>query len=331
MDSKDSPPQYDRGNFNLKAPFTDAQRLSMEDEHRSLPEGWVRQLDPSSAHHFYVDTTATPPRSIWVHPYDDPQWQQEQRSRPLSPDFLDTGRSSPPPPSEKRSIPTAQDNSRGLMGTLATGGAIVGGLALLDRYKESKYSTSPPPPPQNYYPNQVAGPVYQGGPPVYQNQAYGPVYQGGRERHGLLGSLGARRDARLDRRDDRRSSKDKRKLLKEEAKIDQERIKEMRKQQEYDMKHGYMERRRLVGGSGYGGGFGGPPVQYPNTPMYTNYGYQGGPAYPPPQMVYDRQETDYGRHGDGGGMGMLGGFAGGLILGDIIGGDGGDGGGDGGD
>ncbi|KAG8995261.1 hypothetical protein FRB94_009311 [Tulasnella sp. JGI-2019a] len=316
MDTKDFPPHYEQGNVDLKAPFTDVQRLSMEDEHRPLPEGWIRQLDPSSAHHFYVDTTATPPRSIWVHPYDDPQWRQEQRGRSLSPDFSDDGRSSPPPSSEKRPVPETQDNSRGLMGTLATGGAIVGGLALLNKYENSKNNTPPPPPPQNYYSNQAAGPAYQGGPPVYPNQAYGPAYQDGRERHGLLGCLGARRDARLDRRDDRRAAKDERKLLREESKIDRERMREMRKLQEYEMRHGYVERRRLVGG----GGFSGQPVQYPNNPMYSNYGYQGGPAYPPPQVAYGRQRADYGRHG-GGGMGMLGGFAGGLILGDIIGGD----------
>ncbi|KAK3644606.1 hypothetical protein LTR56_009544 [Elasticomyces elasticus] len=46
-------------------------RRSMEDEMRPLPTGWVRSFDPESSHHFYVDTTKEPPRSIWVHPYDD--------------------------------------------------------------------------------------------------------------------------------------------------------------------------------------------------------------------------------------------------------------------
>jgi hypothetical protein len=48
-----------------------ADRRSMEDEHRPLPEGWVRQYDSESQHQFFVDTTAKPPRSIWHHPYDD--------------------------------------------------------------------------------------------------------------------------------------------------------------------------------------------------------------------------------------------------------------------
>ncbi|KAI5476881.1 hypothetical protein MNV49_007117 [Pseudohyphozyma bogoriensis] len=49
-------------------------RRSMEEESRELPEGWVREWDPNSKHIFYVDTRATPPRSSWVHPYDDPQY-----------------------------------------------------------------------------------------------------------------------------------------------------------------------------------------------------------------------------------------------------------------
>ncbi|KAG8995257.1 hypothetical protein FRB94_009307 [Tulasnella sp. JGI-2019a] len=408
MDTKDSPPQYDRGNTDLKVPLTDEQRLSIEDEHRPLPEGWVRQLDPNSSHHFYVDTLATPPRSIWVHPYEDSQWQQEHAQRlgptPSSPVpsaaasaatgederplpdgwvkrfddnnkrhfYVDTratpprsiwvhphddpqwqqehhgqrsgppsprpppavgGRSSPPPP-EKRPAPTKESSGDGLMGALAGGGVLAGGLALLGKYMESKNSTPTPtptpapPPPQHNYPTQPAGPAHQAGPPVYPSQAYAPGYEGGRrhslERHGLLG-LGSRREDREERRDDRRAAKDERRLLREEAKIERRRMKEMRRQQEHDMKHGYIERRRLVDGGG--GGFGGQPIQYPNTPMYSDYGYRGGPAYPPPQMAYGRHRTGYGGRGGGGGMGMLGGLAGGMLLGDMIGGDGGDDGG----
>jgi len=51
-------------------------RRSMEDELRPLPEGWVRTFDPRSQHQFFVDTKADPPRSIWHHPYDDPQFLQ---------------------------------------------------------------------------------------------------------------------------------------------------------------------------------------------------------------------------------------------------------------
>jgi hypothetical protein len=46
----------------------------MEDEHRPLPAGWVRQFDPIEQHQFFVDTNANPPRSTWVHPYDDEEF-----------------------------------------------------------------------------------------------------------------------------------------------------------------------------------------------------------------------------------------------------------------
>jgi len=49
-------------------------RRSMEDENRPLPPGWVRSFDPEEHHQFFVDTTKDPPRSIWVHPYDDEEY-----------------------------------------------------------------------------------------------------------------------------------------------------------------------------------------------------------------------------------------------------------------
>jgi hypothetical protein len=49
-------------------------RRSMEDEQRPLPAGWVRQFDKETGHQFFVDAKATPPRSIWQHPYDDDEY-----------------------------------------------------------------------------------------------------------------------------------------------------------------------------------------------------------------------------------------------------------------
>ena len=57
----------------------------MEDEARPLPSGWIRQWDSKERHHFYVDTAANPPRSIWHHPYDDDDYlrglSSEERER----------------------------------------------------------------------------------------------------------------------------------------------------------------------------------------------------------------------------------------------------------
>ncbi|KAJ7042369.1 hypothetical protein C8F04DRAFT_1219080 [Mycena alexandri] len=44
---------------------------------RPLPYGWISQVDQNSGHKFYVDTKATPPRSIWVHPLEDEQYLRE--------------------------------------------------------------------------------------------------------------------------------------------------------------------------------------------------------------------------------------------------------------
>ncbi|RMZ79689.1 hypothetical protein DV738_g3236, partial [Chaetothyriales sp. CBS 135597] len=57
----------------------------MEDEIRPLPEGWIRLFDPKENHQFFVDTRANPPRSIWQHPHDDPDYlstlSSEERER----------------------------------------------------------------------------------------------------------------------------------------------------------------------------------------------------------------------------------------------------------
>ncbi|KAF4573055.1 hypothetical protein EYR36_007565 [Pleurotus pulmonarius] len=63
-----------------------------------LPEGWQKEYDPNTQRHFYmskVDTKATPPRSIWVHPYEDEQYLNEH------PEKRDTLK--PPPPYEEDS------------------------------------------------------------------------------------------------------------------------------------------------------------------------------------------------------------------------------------
>ncbi|KAG9036284.1 hypothetical protein FRB95_009432 [Tulasnella sp. JGI-2019a] len=73
------PPKYHRreSDPDLKRSISQVQHMSMEDEKRHLPEGWVRQFDTKSSHYFYVDTRANPSRSIWVHPFEDLQWQKE--------------------------------------------------------------------------------------------------------------------------------------------------------------------------------------------------------------------------------------------------------------
>src|SRR6202042_724031 len=63
-----------------------------------LPHGWVQEMDLTYNHPYYVsggslryqifhtngqtrqvDTNVRPPRSIWVHPYEDAQYLREQQ------------------------------------------------------------------------------------------------------------------------------------------------------------------------------------------------------------------------------------------------------------
>ncbi|EIW64368.1 uncharacterized protein TRAVEDRAFT_55308 [Trametes versicolor FP-101664 SS1] len=49
----------------------------MSYENDPLPDGWIREYDPTTKHPFWVHTKAKPPRSIWVHPYEDEQFLRE--------------------------------------------------------------------------------------------------------------------------------------------------------------------------------------------------------------------------------------------------------------
>ncbi|KAF9076126.1 hypothetical protein BDP27DRAFT_1414670 [Rhodocollybia butyracea] len=41
-----------------------------------LPSGWVEEFT-DAGHPYYVDTLVNPPRSIWIHPYEDEQYLQQ--------------------------------------------------------------------------------------------------------------------------------------------------------------------------------------------------------------------------------------------------------------
>lgn len=99
---------------HLAIPTPDLEtRRSMELEERPLPEGWVRQWDTNSQHHFYVghfplslrhrrhvdpidqvDTRTNPPRSIWNHPLEDDEYLKASGHQ--SSDSEDDGEQVPP-------------------------------------------------------------------------------------------------------------------------------------------------------------------------------------------------------------------------------------------
>ncbi|KAF8078760.1 hypothetical protein FPV67DRAFT_1466362 [Lyophyllum atratum] len=78
-----------------------------------LPYGWVRQFHQESGHPFYVDTKANPPRSIWVHPYEDEQYLSEH------PDTREkTGSKYSPPSTPIPQSPSTGSPKRGFLGKI---------------------------------------------------------------------------------------------------------------------------------------------------------------------------------------------------------------------
>ncbi|KAJ3750590.1 hypothetical protein DFH05DRAFT_98081 [Lentinula detonsa] len=64
-----------------------------------LPHGWVEEFH-ESGHPYYVDTLANPPRSIWIHPYEDEQYlQQHPEDGDKLQDWVAAHRSRSPSPS----------------------------------------------------------------------------------------------------------------------------------------------------------------------------------------------------------------------------------------
>ncbi|KAJ6621603.1 hypothetical protein B0H10DRAFT_2016606 [Mycena sp. CBHHK59/15] len=94
---------------------------------RPLPYGWIKELDAASGHSFYVDTKATPPRSIWVHPLEDEQYliEHPEAREKARPDHKSTpsysAPSTPPVGSSDRAAyaaPAGKPEKRGLFSKL---------------------------------------------------------------------------------------------------------------------------------------------------------------------------------------------------------------------
>ncbi|ESK98061.1 hypothetical protein Moror_497 [Moniliophthora roreri MCA 2997] len=77
-----------------------------------LPDGWVKQTH-ESGHPYYVDTRANPPRSIWVHPYEDEQYLSEHPEAREK--VRHTSVNAPPPPFyDQRHSHDGQANAKGI-------------------------------------------------------------------------------------------------------------------------------------------------------------------------------------------------------------------------
>ncbi|KAJ7487458.1 hypothetical protein B0H11DRAFT_2013431 [Mycena galericulata] len=223
---------------------------------RPLPYGWIKEVDGNTGHEFYVDTKATPPRSIWVHPLEDEQYLREH--------------------------PEAREKAG----------------SSVDHRPSPSYS-APATPPVASSSNRAGYAAPDGHKP---------------EKRGLFGLFGKSKEER--EQEKRHKAEQKRQLLELRERRHQE---ELRAQAEMYQRQQQQQQMYAQQQAQY---------QQQYGPQYQPQ-YQPQPGYAAPQQ----QRTGFG----GGGMALplLGGLAGGLLLGDVLdggfGGDGGDDGGDGGD
>jgi len=280
-----------------------------------LPDGWVQQYDERSEHPFWVDTKATPPRSIWTHPYDDDEFlnnHTEFRDKLRQQMKAELTSDSPPP------YPTSRRHS-------------VSG-APSDAHDSLRKSSSPKIP--------IAGPS-------------GSKDQGKDKQRGFFAKL---KDKAIGTKEEREEAR------RQEAQMMQQMAEQRRQQLVQRQQAAELQRQQFAAQQTSSRGFNndqyayGPPAGSPGLYYggggfgrdrwdrhghrglrgrfdrfggggYQDQGYYDQGYYDDP---YDRQRGRGGFGGGGfggGGIGLplLGGLAGGLLLGDIL-----DGGGNGG-
>ena len=274
-------------------------RRSMEDEHRPLPPGWVRQYDQQEHHQFFVDTNADPPRSIWHHPHDDSTYLNtlpaserakiQTLNRPPSADLdLESSDEEPDHPAPKQTVGTSITSP-------TTTAEEPGKAKLLGQKVKDKLTKS-----------------------THEERR---------------ASREANREAKAARRAKR--EEEDRKAYEQHQRFRAAMLKAMQTGEpqligkDRDGKEVYIEPPMgggfgggsLGGGGlgGYGGGYGGG--------MYGGNGYGYSPyqqgMYGNPNARYLRPQQPYGRpygYGYGGGLGLplLGGLAGGALLGGLL-------------
>ncbi|TDL28596.1 hypothetical protein BD410DRAFT_893577 [Rickenella mellea] len=230
----------------------------MDNDNRPLPYGWVKQFDSNYNRPFYVDTKATPPRSIWVHPYEDEQYLRDH-----------------PEVREKIGRPSSAEGYR-----------------------------PPPGPPTPQRPASYNGDADKGKP----GSSTGKLQK---DKRGFFGKL---KDKAVGTKEEREAARLAEQRMMEERR---RRMQEAAAQGRFPQGPGYPQQAGFSQGGFHQG--------YPQPGYYPQQ--YGAPAFAPPQ-----RRAGFG--GGGFGVPLLGGLAGGLLLGeafDGFGGDGGDGGGFGGD
>lgn len=278
---------------------------------RPLPAGWVKEFDSNSNRNYYVDTLATPPRSIWVHPLDDPEFTRAHQldgDDDLDSDDGRSGHNSRPPsaqsgvsdsgklkkspyPDEKKSRRNDDDDNH--LHVPSTAGAS-------SSSSSGRHSRTP------------------------SQQSVASVNSQQKKR-GFFGKL---KDELIGTKEERAAAKAQREARrKEEERLYYERRDAMmaRRLQEQEAERQaweragrqYQQQRQQYGyrtGPPQMNAYGGPTYQDPYTYGASPYGRRGyGNSY---GNGYGQQRG--GGSGLGGGAALAGGLIGGLLLGDLL-------------
>lgn len=240
-----------------------------------LPYGWVKEYDPATEHPFYVDTKSNPPRSIWVHPYEDQQYLDEH--------------------------PEVREKVGNLMKQVET-----------DRAREELTSPNPTTPVRRSSFSGRDNDDMRDGPSA-GSAAVVDANKSAKKR----GFLSKMKDKAIGTREEREAYK------RELARVDAERRKQReealrlqraawkKQQEEYARQQAQYAQQH---------------PQYAQHPQYyqqagPSYGYRYGPPAGVPygygQPGYQQRSNGFGGAG-GSGLALLGGLAGGLLLGDLL-------------
>jgi len=234
---------------------------------RPLPAGWVEQLDPRTGRKFFVDTLAVPPRSIWVHPLDDPDFIRSHRKKP-EPGPVDSDDDSDHSHTPSTGYPRDEKKSRPDDDRLRVPSA--------DRGEASSRPSSPA----------------KGKSPGFFQKIFGTEEERAAKR--------ARRAARQAER---------------EAQREREAAEYRRQEREYYERRDALlaERMEQIKKEREACERAGVPYRQYGAPQMYDY---GGPTYQNPSAY---GQSPYGQQRSGGSvMPLLGGLAGGLLLGDLL-------------
>ena len=262
--------------------------LTSTESGRSLP--LVLLFYTKTNRHFYVDTLATPPKSVWVHPLEIlAQHVAQQHGGDDSDDDDDAHPEQPTAPHGPPPLPPRDSNRHSPVSYPAD-------VKHPPEEEHHDYSASSPGPSSSALPNVMVS---------------GNIRFGKKKRRGLFGRI---KDGVIGTKEERRAARAQREARRrEEERIYIERRNAMmieRQKQIEAEREAYRQAAGQYPPSGYyGAGYGAPNPNAYGGPAYNpQYGYGG--SYDP---YYNR------RGGGGGGLGLplLGGLVGGLLLGTV--------------